>query len=324
MQPALLLLIPALIALLPPVLPSDTEPGLPAPSNVCVDSYNMKHIMRWDPVEVKGDPLPVIYRVGFELYSGLRELCVNITETECDFTEKIFPFWRGRPMVRAELGLRRSEWVVLPNFQPSINTTIGPVKSLVLLSNSGKLIVEFSYPFSPIPDVLKLNYNLSYWKENSEEKKTDNLHSSMTHVLDHLESNANYCVQVYAFTHFIKGLLSDPVCETTATDITYKIVLGCIFVFVFIIGLISLFIIPDKPLHLVLSRIKNWLDGPYRIPSHVLDYLEDPPPLVQTECTQSTFEEDQYDHISIVQLDPFLDVSKETRPDHNQLGSEKT
>ncbi|XP_077336084.1 interferon gamma receptor 2-like [Lithobates pipiens] len=322
MQPALLVLIPALITLLPAVL-SNTEPGLPAPSNVHIDSYNMKHIVRWDPIKVKDESMPVMYSVKFQLIVELRELCVNITETECNFTEKILPSWRGKMMVWAELGSRRSEWVVLPDFQPSTNTIIGPVNSLNLHSHFENLAVDFSPPFSPIPDVLTIKYNLLYWKEDSE-KKTVNLTSSRTYVLDNLERNTNYCVQVYAYTPDIKGLMSDPVCKTTVTDNTYIVVLGCVFGVLLIVGIISLLVIPERPLHQAVSKIKNWLDGPYRIPPHVLDYLEDPPPWVQQESTQNTLEEQQCDHISILHLDPYQDDHEEMRPDHSQSGSEKT
>lgn len=41
--------------------------GLPAPSNVHIDSYNMKHIVKWDPVKVKDESMPVMYSVGFQL-----------------------------------------------------------------------------------------------------------------------------------------------------------------------------------------------------------------------------------------------------------------
>lgn len=324
MRPALLVLIPALITLLPAVLSSNTEPGLPAPSNVHIDSYNMKHIVKWDPVKVKDESMPVMYSVGFQLYRDFRELCINITETECDFTEKIQSTWRGKMMVQAELGSRRSEWVVLPDFQPSKNTIIGPVKSLDLNSHSENLAVDFSPPFSPIPDVLAIEYNLSYWKEDSREKKTVNLRSARTYVLDNLERYTNYCVQVYAHTPYIKGLMSDPVCKTTVTDMTYIVVLVCVLVFVLIVGIIGLLVIPEKPLHQAVSKIKNWLDGPYRIPSHVLDYLEDPPPLAQQEYTQNTLEEQQCDHISIVLLDPCQDDHEEMRPDHHQSDSDKT
>ncbi|XP_040194832.1 interferon gamma receptor 2 isoform X2 [Rana temporaria] len=325
MPPALLVLIPALITVLPAVLSSNTEPGLPAPSNVHIDSYNMKHIVRWDPVEVKDESMPVMYSVRFELYMDFRELCVNITETECDFTEKIESFWRGRMKVRAELGSRRSEWVVLPNFQPSKNTIIGPVKSLGLNSHSGNLAVDFSPPFSPIPDVLVIYYNLSYWKEDSEEKKTVDLHSSMTYVLDNLERNTNYCVQVYAYTRSIKGLMSDSVCEKTVTDYTLTVVLVCAFGVVLIFVVISLSVIPDKPLHKALSGIKDWLDGPYRIPPHVINYLvENPSPLVHEESTRHILEEQQCDHISIVEMDLYQDDHEEMPPDHSQSDSENT
>ncbi|KAM5181312.1 interferon gamma receptor 2 isoform 2-T2 [Mantella aurantiaca] len=312
-----------LIVLLPGVLPSSAEPGLPAPSNVRIDSYNMKHVVRWDPVEVKDEPMPVMYSVEFEMHNEIRELCTNITETECDFTGKILPFFRGKPKVRAELGARKSEWVVLPNFQPSKNMTIGPVQSLVLHSRSGKLTVDFSPPFSPIPSGWTMTYNLYYWKENSEKKNSVDPSSSTTYLLDNLEANVNYCVQVYASTHYIKGLMSDPVCEITNTDFTLIVVLGCVFGFVFIFGVVSLLVIPDKPIHKAISGIKNWLDGPYRIPSHVLEYLEDPPPLIVVECNPNTFD-DHYDHISIAPVEFYKHVNEESSPDHSQPSSEKT
>ncbi|XP_072254348.1 interferon gamma receptor 2 isoform X2 [Pyxicephalus adspersus] len=299
--------------------PSD----LPAPSNVRIDSYNMKHVVRWDPVEVKNERIPVRYSVEFEIYKASCELCSNITEMECNFTEKIPHYFKGKLKVRTELGSRRSDWVVLPDFQPSKDTTIGPVKSLILHSHSGKLTVNFSPPFSPIPSIWTMNYILFYWKENSGKEVEVDLHSATTYLLDNLEKNANYCVKVYAFTHYIKGLMSDPVCEITHTEITLFVVLGCVFGAVFIFAVIGLFIVPGKPLYKAFLKIKIWLDGPYRIPSDIIEYLEDAPPSVFMECPLNISCE-QYDRLSIVGLDLSQDNNEETCPDDSQQGLEKT
>ncbi|KAG8547859.1 hypothetical protein GDO81_027284 [Engystomops pustulosus] len=97
-------------------------------------------------------------------------MCVNITETQCDFTDKIQPFWRGHYMVRAELGEQRSSWVQVSDFQASKHTKIGPVQSLVVQPHAKALTVDFSPPFPSEPP---LRYLLYYWKEGAENKVRD-------------------------------------------------------------------------------------------------------------------------------------------------------
>lgn len=57
----------------------------------------------------------------------------------------------------------------------------------------------------------------------------------------------------------------------------------------------------------------------------LLQYLvEDPPSLVHEESTRNILEEQQCDHLSIVQMDLYQDDHEEMPPDHSQSDSENT
>ncbi|XP_068126572.1 interferon gamma receptor 2-like [Hyperolius riggenbachi] len=296
--------------------------NLPAPTNVHIQSYNLKHVLLWDPVEVENEAEPVKYTVQYQLARARQPdyLCVNITETQCVFT-KLPHFWRLTLLVRAELGSRRSNWTRTPEFLGYKNTTIGPVTSLTVQPHSKMLVVDFAPPFSPIPENWNMNYLLRYWKENSEEKE-ETVHSGKTlYILRDLEPHTKYCMQVTASTDYVAGLESETVCAMTeqrertiaqALFITAGIVVFAIMIAVFAV---------KYPVHKPVNTIKNWLKCPYRVPPHIQEFLDNPPPSTYPEDAELAYNE-QCDHLSIVGLE--LHVDEEAITNHSQPEAEKT
>ncbi|MEE6467985.1 hypothetical protein FKM82_008129 [Ascaphus truei] len=320
--------LPALLALLH-TMPPGSHSVLPAPTNVKIHSYNLKQVLKWDPVKVENVTYNVTYRVGYNAFydNDIHSVCENITETQCDFPEEIKVFWRVRLRVRAELGELKSNWAETPIFQATRNTTIGPVKSLTLTSSKedhNSLYVSFLPPFSSIPQQLDLRYNLSYWKASSGLKKPLEETQKTSIKLTGLEAGTRYCVQVNSFTPNLDGQISGAVCETTTAAVLTTagyIALFVSVITVFIAALVCLFLI-----HKYSPVIKRWLNPPCRIPLHIEQYLQDPDLHV---CVQESENkpvlEDQYDLISIVETEFFQSTSAmQTFPEDSSQSAEKT
>ncbi|XP_073440697.1 interferon gamma receptor 2 [Dendrobates tinctorius] len=249
---------------------------LPAPTNVHIDSYNLKHSVRWDPVQVPNTQPPVTYRVECELLPTVYLMCVNITETHCDFTDKIQHFWRGKYKVRAELGEWWSAWAQAPDdFQASIHTKIGPVRSLVLEAHANTVTIDFSPPFSPVPHNFRMKYLLYYWKEGTPDKMEVPLGVSTHFILENLEELTVYCVQVKACTDIIEGQLSDPKCaKTMRREYTGKelvVIVTCVLLVCVICSVVGYVIYRYNAL------LKHFLYPPFRMPNHIQEFLENLP-----------------------------------------------
>ncbi|XP_069800806.1 interferon gamma receptor 2 isoform X2 [Dendropsophus ebraccatus] len=298
---------------------------LPAPTNVYIDSYNMKHILKWDPVQVPSTPLSVKYRVECELSGSTRLMCESITETQCDFTNKTRDFWRGRYKVRAELEERRSSWAEASNgeFQASKHTKLGPVQSLVLEPHAGSLIVKFLPPFSPIPNILKIKYWLYYWKkEDAENEKEKVPLEVITHcVLENLEEETMYCVQVKAATDHIHGQMTDPKCaKTMIRDYTGKhlaVIIVCVIVVCLIYSLTGYMLYRHNAL------LKRILYPPFRMPYHIQQFLENVPDSPCEAAFDPGHKEEQFDAISVIDSTLLLEVNQACA-EPNPVSAEKT
>ncbi|XP_071994772.1 interferon gamma receptor 2 isoform X3 [Engystomops pustulosus] len=238
------------------------------------------------------NPLRTFFRARF---SDKHPMCVNITETQCDFTDKVKPFWRGHYMVRAELGEQYSSWVQVSDFQASKHTKIGPVQSLVVQPHAKALTVDFSPPFPSEPP---LRYLLYYWKEGAENKAEVPLRASTHYLLGDLEEETEYCVQVQAFTSHIEGEISNPLCaKTKIGDYTGKevaVTVGCVTVVCLICSVAGFMIYRNKAL------LKGLLYPPFRMPVHIHEFLENPS-AIQDEAGLDSNQE-RLDSISILEL----------------------
>ncbi|KAM3935973.1 interferon gamma receptor 2-like [Leptodactylus fuscus] len=311
----------ALSALMPPCVCNTTALwDLPAPTNVHIDSYNMKHILKWDPVQVPDTSTPVTYSVQLHLWSNdIRLLCENIRQTQCDFTKHIKPFWRGTYAVRAELGDLWSAWVEVPDFQASIHTNIGPVQSLTLESFENKMTVSFSPPFPPVHP-FKFKYWLYYWKEGSEDKTQVPLNVSTHYIMKKLEEVTVYCVQVRAQTDRIEGQMSEAKCMKTKIREYSGKELALIITFVIIgcgICASAGYMIFRK--HDLLKRL---LYPPIRMPYHIQEFLENLPERPEESALDLSPDEEHCN--SVLVLESFCMENSQVCDDSNVVSAEKT
>ncbi|KAM4700088.1 interleukin-10 receptor subunit beta-like isoform 2-T2 [Discoglossus pictus] len=299
---------------------ADTSTTLPAPKNVRINSYNLKHVLKWDPVIVKDDSHLVTYTV--EAYRGdfSLNLCVNIFETHCDFT--IGSYWRVILRVRAEMGTQKSGWVETPKFEPIKNTVIGPVESVKLISKQEQnlLYVQFE-PHVLSPNYSHFEYNITYWKEGSNEKTLDWTLTTFQPIRN-LEAGTVYCVEVTPMTNSIIGQVSDPVCERTADPALGTV--GHIVLVLCIIGVCCTALGCSFLAYKQHAVIKHWLYPPFRIPHHIEQYLLEPPSNTcvagpKTDCVL----EFQCDSISIVEF-PSSNIDPQTCPEDDSQSAAKT
>ncbi|XP_056415481.1 interferon gamma receptor 2-like [Hyla sarda] len=297
---------------------------LPAPTNVYIDSYNLKHILRWDPVQVPNTSLPVMYRVECELVSGTRLMCENITETQCDFTPKVEHFWRGVYKVRAELGEHQSDWAEATNglFQASKHTKIGPVQSLTLVAHGNTVTVDFAAPFLAIPKPFKIEYWLYYGKEGTDDKMEEVPLKVKTHyVLENLEEQTVYCVQVRAATEFIEGQMTHPECVRTKNrDYSGKelaVVIGCVIIVCLVCSLVGYVIYRNN------AVLKRLLYPPFRMPYHIQQFLDNVPDPPYEAAINLDQDEEHCDGISIIESVVVV-VVNQACDDPNLVSAEKT
>ncbi|KAE8621590.1 hypothetical protein XENTR_v10004889 [Xenopus tropicalis] len=303
-SPAALLLL--LILLL---LRSDAISVLPAPRNVRIDSYNLQHKLLWDPIESENVTYTVQYMGNYIGEDEYNDICENLTETVCNFTDEINFELKVILRVRAELGPLHSSWSETSEFQAMNHTKISPVKSLTVSSREAEhnsLYVSFESPLQPeiIPQKGKMKYLLQYWKKGSAAKTNLSTNGTFRKMTD-LEASAEYCVSVTALLmgpHYsLTGETSHIVCaQTPATPgltadkvifLSVGLLLGCCI----FLGFSYTFFRQRR-------LIKMWLYPPYSIPPDIEQYLQDPPLNgYPNESKDMDLAEVQYDHISIVE-----------------------
>ncbi|OCT93817.1 interferon gamma receptor 2 [Xenopus laevis] len=293
------------------LLSADVISVLPAPANVRIRSFNLQQILQWDPVKVED----VTYRVETKRYHEVDNdytvRCENTTQTECDFTDLVPFTWRIVLRVRAAAGNLRSRWIETPDFQASINTTLGPVKSLKLSpSKTGDAIsVHFEPPISTeiLPYDSIIHFTLYYWKNGSGEEKE--LSSTDTHMLlKDLDPLAVYCVEVTASVWHLVGEPSEIVCEkpSAAPALTAT---GYIWLVVGLVCACCVISVCALTIYKHHKMIKTLLPPPpLTIPYHVQRFLEDPcfQHFQDDYCEMQPIEE-QHDDISVVERESGFD-----------------
>ncbi|KAG9470152.1 hypothetical protein GDO78_018735 [Eleutherodactylus coqui] len=247
-------------------------------------------------------------------------MCKNITETHCDFPRKIQPFWRAIYKVRAEQGERMSAWAEAPPFQANKDTKIGPVQSLVLKPHGNSMTVDFSPPFPPVSDTFRFKYRLYYGKEGADDKMEVSL--VLTHyVLDNLEEQTMYCVQVKASTERMEGQTSDPQCaKTMAREYSGKDLALIVTVVFAVCGICCFTGYMIYRNHAVLKRL---LYPPFRMPYHMQEFLDDPPQQLY-EATFNHRDANEHDDSDLVIELTVLSEVDQTCADPNLVPAEKT
>ncbi|XP_008565340.1 PREDICTED: interferon gamma receptor 2 [Galeopterus variegatus] len=291
---------------------------LPAPEHPKIHLYNAEQVLSWEPVSLRNDTRPVVYRVQYKYPESqwcdtkfLEVNCMQITATKCDFTAA--GLTKGFPMhfnvslrVRAELGELVSAWVTLPWFQHYRNVTVGPPENIWVTRGEGSLIVRFSPPFDVDSSLATFEYYVHYWEKAGSQQFKDHSRRN-TILLDDLKPFRVYCLQVEAQLVWIMkniltpGLLSNTSCYETTADASTKLQQ----VILISVGIFSgLLVLSGACFSLVLKRrglVKYWFLSPPSIPSQIEEYLRDPAqPVLEALDKDSSQNDDAWDSVSII------------------------
>ncbi|XP_067849315.1 interleukin-10 receptor subunit beta-like [Heptranchias perlo] len=288
---------------------------VPKPTNVTVDSFNMKHVIKWDPDVLQLGP--VTYSVQFqgnferttynESWSNAPN-CTHITETECDLLDSLAFYATYYLRVRTEYESATSEWFETEPFSPYKDTVIGP-PSVTVLSESGVIHVTISDPVRE--DGISLNdnyhdlaYRIFYWEKDSEENvKVHNKSVTTSTVLSDLKPWTTYCleVQVWLKDNSKQGQLSPVICNSVtanakrrALEATQVLFITLVAVMMVTLGCFFFVIYARK-------AIKYLMYPSYRLPLHIKEYLTEPSqqPIFAT-LDKDVLQEDHWDKLSIV------------------------
>ncbi|XP_069744896.1 interleukin-10 receptor subunit beta-like [Narcine bancroftii] len=282
------------------------------PKNVTVDSYNMKHIVKWNPDVLQLGP--VTYSVQFQgnfertTKENWTEVfnCASIAKTECDLLDSLAFFAKYYLRVRTEHESATSEWVEAKPFCPYKDTVIGP-PSVSVMSDAGVLHVTISDPVHEDGRSLRfyfqdLAYIVFYWEKN----ENDNIHNLTTRsstVLLDLQPWTTYCLRVQAFlAELSKQTLPSQVscypvtanAKRRAKEAAQILFITLLAVFVITLGCFLIVIYSCR-------TVKYLIYPSYRLPMHIKEYLTEPsqhPGLPVLH--KNDLQEDHWDKLSIV------------------------
>ncbi|XP_035277320.1 cytokine receptor family member B16 isoform X2 [Anguilla anguilla] len=215
---ALMLLLPLLLRLIPA---TETDTGkLPSPQGVFIESTNMRHLLKWRPLQVPCHPVSysVQYQGYFELFikNGSWEdapYCRNVDGAACDLTVGFGSDSDYNVRVRAECGGRVSDWTRLgtPFNRRETNLTAPKMKAAV----SGDSIHVVFADLTEMVDV-----TLKHWREGLEKE------ASIQHImvernpfhLGGLEEGATYCLSAQTVVHDRRSASTEPQCFSIAVS----------------------------------------------------------------------------------------------------------
>uniref|UniRef100_UPI00398EAABE interleukin-10 receptor subunit beta-like n=1 Tax=Pristiophorus japonicus TaxID=55135 RepID=UPI00398EAABE len=284
------------------------------PKNVTVDSFNMQHIVKWDPDILQLGP--VTYSVEFQgNFERLRNdswteapNCTHTTETECDLLDSLAFFAKYYLRVRTEHESATSLWVEAQPFLPYKDTVIGP-PSVSVVSEAGVLHITILDPvredgLSMRNNYEDLAYHIFYWEKNDEKiTKVHNKSDTVSTVLLGLQPWTSYCLQVQAYSKESskQGQLSPVYCDAVTANTERRAIEAAQILFITLIAVLVVtlgcffFVIYAR------RAIKYLMYPSYSLPVHIREYLAEPSP-------QPTFatlhkddpKEDHWDKLSIV------------------------
>ncbi|XP_078416331.1 interleukin-10 receptor subunit beta-like [Cetorhinus maximus] len=284
------------------------------PKNVMVDSFNIKHIVKWDPdIYQLG---PVTYSVQFQgNFERINNdnwtevlFCTRINETECDLLDSFAFYAKYYIRVRAERGSTTSCWVETEPFSPYKDTVIGP-PTVRVVSQAGELHVSIGDPVTKDGLSLRnnyadLDYRVFYWIKTEEGnlKEYNKTVSTSTVLLD-LQPWTTYCLKVQAYSHEISklGQLSPVICEYVTADTKRRAIAAAQALFITLVAVLLVtlgcffFVIYAR------KAIKYLMYPSYSLPVHIREYLTEPSrqPIFET-LNKEDLHEEHWDKLSIV------------------------
>ncbi|XP_055501062.1 interleukin-10 receptor subunit beta-like isoform X2 [Leucoraja erinacea] len=284
------------------------------PENVTVDSYNMKHVVKWDPDVLQLGP--VTYSVQFQGSFERKNQenwtdalnCTRTDATECDLLDSLTFYAKYYLRVRMEYEGGTSEWVEINPFCPYKDTVIGP-PSVEVLSEAGLLHIHISDPVHENGISLKyyyqdIVYEVYYWEMNDNgNMKVRNVTVPSSTVLLDLKPWTTYCLKIRAslLDHIKQGLTSPMYCSAVTADAKRRAieVVQVLFIALFAVLVITMgcFFFVSY----VRKVVKHLTYPSYSLPNHIKEYLTEPSqqpafPVVH----KNDLQEDHWDKLSIV------------------------
>ncbi|XP_051870029.1 interleukin-10 receptor subunit beta-like [Pristis pectinata] len=285
-----------------------------APKNVTVDSYNMKHVVRWDPDVLQLSPVTysVQYQGNFERMTKENWTeavnCTRTTETECDLLDSLAFYAKYYLRVRTEQEGATSEWVEIKPFCPYKDTVIGP-PLVKVQSEAGVLHVIISDPVREDGNSLRFNYqdltyNIFFWEKNDDgNTNVHNVTTPMSTALLELQPWTTYCLKVQATVPELskQGVPSPVSCSSVTADAKRRAIEAAQVLFITLIAVLVvtfgcfLFVI------YVRRTIKYLMYPSYSLPVHIREYLTEPSQQpVFPVLHKDDLQEDHWDKLSIV------------------------
>ncbi|XP_078088923.1 interleukin-10 receptor subunit beta-like [Mustelus asterias] len=284
------------------------------PKNVTVESFNLKHLVKWDPdVYQLG---PVTYSVQFQgqferMSTGNWSDVVNcmaITEMECDLLDSLAFFATYFLRVRTERGGATSHWVEAVSFSPYKDTVIGP-PAVRVSSQAGELHVTIADPIAQDGHSMRysytdLAYHVFYWIKNEEGTlKMRNKSATASTVLLNLQPWTNYClkVQAYSLESSKQGLFSPVICEHITANSKTRAIAAAQVLFITLIAVLVVTLGCFFFVKYARRAIKYLMYPSYSLPVHIQEYLTEPiqQPLFET-LNKEDLREEHWDKLSIV------------------------
>uniref|UniRef100_H2ZW70 Interferon/interleukin receptor domain-containing protein n=1 Tax=Latimeria chalumnae TaxID=7897 RepID=H2ZW70_LATCH len=213
--------------------------------------------------------------------------CINTTQTECDFTasflESCLYFCKVYVRVRAQTEKEVSDWAVTPQFDPVIETEIGPPSLVRVESRSGMLYVTILNPFveaenKPLEDIYEdIRYNVSYWEKGTLEKNQTGPVETMPVMLNNLKPWTTYCLQVQLLVRVSDdedkaGQLSKDHCSVTTADVWTRIARLTLILFGFMLVIVVVIVGCFLIIQYGRRVVKYIFHPPYKIPSHIEEF----------------------------------------------------
>ncbi|NP_001348155.2 interferon gamma receptor 2 precursor [Scleropages formosus] len=170
-----------------------------SPQHVRIESYNLRSVLRWSPVESDGNT-PVQYLVQYTV-SGMGEWrdvssCAPTLVTQCNISYEARPYIKVTFRVQAQAGNQTSSWSPSKPFNAHLQTHLGPPSIRLSTENPNTLTVVVEPDASLKKEYGdQLSYRVFIGQEN--ENLTNHSDHSSTVIVRPLKGGVKYCVQVH-------------------------------------------------------------------------------------------------------------------------------
>ncbi|XP_076837935.1 interleukin-20 receptor subunit beta [Brachyhypopomus gauderio] len=183
---------------------------LPTPKNISIETVNMRHFLKWSPLEAECDTVyySVMFQGEYEIHmlngSWVEALnCQKIVETKCDLTLDLSSDSDYSISVQA-LCDGRTSWGRLPTTFNRKDTLLVPNMTLTLMRSYIKVDFSEKLPYTSI--------NLSLWKEGHEHSVIREETKTPPPFLLKTPNGGRHCLKADVFVGYINKTNSTTKC----------------------------------------------------------------------------------------------------------------